>query len=94
MRAAWLLGTALALTMPYPWYGAPLLALAVAGHAGWAWPWFAVALEGAHVAARVGPFGLVRPALLATAAVVTGLGLAAVAGWAPARRAVVDGDAR
>jgi hypothetical protein len=87
-RAAWLLGAALALTTPYPWYAAALVALAVAGGAGWAWPWFGVALEAAHVAARVGPFGLVRPIMVVTAAAMALLAGAAV-GWPPARHAVV-----
>ncbi len=49
-RGAWLLGAALVLTTPYSWYATPLVALAVAGGAGWAWGWFALALHAAYVA--------------------------------------------
>jgi hypothetical protein len=93
-RGAWLLGAALALAVPYPWYAAALVALAIAGGAGWAWPWFGVALEAVHVAARVGPFGLVRPLALAVAAATALLAAAAAVGSAPARRAVVVAQPR
>lgn len=49
-RAAWLLGAALALTVPYAWYATPLVALAVAGGAGWAWGYLAIALHAAYIA--------------------------------------------
>ncbi len=49
VRATWLLGGALALTTPYAWYAAPLVALAVAGGAGWLWPLFSVALYVAYL---------------------------------------------
>jgi len=57
-RAAWILGAALVLTTPYPWYAAPLVALAVLGAAGWAWGWFALALEVAYVSLFFGPPGI------------------------------------
>lgn len=49
VRGAWLLGAALALTTPYPWYAAPLVALAVAGGGGWLWPLFGIALDVAYL---------------------------------------------
>lgn len=54
VRAAWLLGAVIVLTLHYPWYAAPLVAMAAAGGAGWAWPWLAVALEAAYI-------GLIQP---------------------------------
>ena len=48
-RGAWLLGAALVLTTPYSWYATPLVALAAAGGAGWAWGWFAIALHAAYI---------------------------------------------
>lgn len=48
-RAAWLLGVALVLTTTLPWYAAPLIALAVAGRAGWVWTWFPLALYAAYL---------------------------------------------
>jgi hypothetical protein len=89
-RAAWILGAALVLTTPYPWYAAPLIALAVLGGAGWAWGWFALALEVAYVSLFFGPPGIrlaewIRfPAALA-------ITLAALLSWrlAVARRAVL-----
>jgi hypothetical protein len=45
-RAAWLLGALLVITTPaQSWYAAPLVAMAVAGGAGAAWPWFGLGLE-------------------------------------------------
>ncbi len=49
-RAAWLMGAAFVLTVPFSWYTAPLIALAVAGGAGWAWGWFAILLHAAYIA--------------------------------------------
>lgn len=49
-RAAWLLGAAMVLTVPFSWYATPLVALAVAGGAGWAWGYFAIALHAAYIA--------------------------------------------
>ncbi len=49
-RAAWLLGAAMVLTMPFAWYATPLVALAIAGGAGWAWGYFAIALHAAYIA--------------------------------------------
>ncbi|HEX2027314.1 MAG TPA: glycosyltransferase 87 family protein [Nitriliruptorales bacterium] len=60
-RATWLLGAAILLTTPYPWYALPLVALAVAGGPGLAaapraaellWPLVGVGLEAAYVGAR------------------------------------------
>lgn len=49
-RAAWLLGAAFVLTVPFSWYTTVLVALAVAGGAGWAWGGFAIALHAAYIA--------------------------------------------
>jgi len=48
-RAAWLLGAAVVLTSPYPWYATLLTAMAVAGGAGWIWPVVGVALDVAYL---------------------------------------------
>jgi len=91
VRATWLLAALLVLTVPYPWYALPLVALAVIGGAGWAWTWFPVALAVAYVdrGALGLSDGLWRPLRLAAALAVVLLVLAAP--WSHgARRAVWD----
>jgi len=79
VRGAWLLGAALALTTPYPWYATPLVALAVAGGTGWLWPLFAVALDVAYLGTLL-ETGFGAATLRAGAALVALLaGVAAVA---------------
>jgi hypothetical protein len=94
-RAAWLLGAALVATTPYPWYAAPLVALAVGGGAGWLWPWFGLALEAAYIAVfhRISGYQLAVPVRAAASAGVVVLAVAATR-WAVARRAVIAADAR
>lgn len=48
-RATWLFGVAVVLATPYPWYTPPLIALAVAGGAGWVWWWLPCGLEAAYL---------------------------------------------
>lgn len=95
-RGAWLLGAALVLTVPFSWYAAPLVALAVAGGAGWAWGGFAIALHAAYVAifhsAALAPLtggaALSTPVRTTAAAVIVLLAVAAIR-WPAARRAVL-----
>lgn len=91
-RAAWLLGAALALTTPYPWYAAALVALAVLGGAGWAWWPFALALEVAYASLFIGPPGvrLAEVVRVPAAGAVALAAIAALVGSARARRAVLD----
>lgn len=91
VRATWLLGALLVLTVPYPWYALPLIALAVVGGAGWAWTLFPVALTVAYVdRGALGLSGeLWRPLRLAAALAVVLLVLAAPLARR-ARRAVWD----
>lgn len=93
VRATWMLGALLMLTVPYPWYALPLVALAVLGGAGWAWTLFPVVLAIAYVdrgpdlALTAGE--LWRPLRLAATLAVALLVLAAP--WSRgARRAVWD----
>lgn len=91
-RAAWVLGTVAIVTLTYPWYAAPLVALAVAGGAGWAWPWLGVVLETAYagqvIRAAPGPLPLSVPMRVTAAAAIVLLALAAIR-WGWARRAVI-----
>lgn len=91
-RAAWVLGAALALTTPYPWYGAALVALAVLGGAGWAWWPFALALEVAYASLFIGPPGvrLAEVVRVPAAGAVAVAAVAALLGSARARRAVLE----
>jgi alpha-1,6-mannosyltransferase len=91
-RAAWVLGTAVIVTLSYPWYAAGLVALAVAGGAGWVWPWLGVVLETAYTGQIIhttpGPLPFSGPIRVAAAAVIMLLALAATR-WQWARRAVI-----
>lgn len=91
-RAAWMLGTAAVVTLTYPWYAAPLVALAVAGGAGWAWPWLGVVLETAYAGQVLRVIRAPLPSSVslrvAAAAVIVLLALAAIR-WGWARRAVI-----
>jgi len=92
-RAAWVLGAVAVVTLTYPWYAAPLVALAVAGGAGWAWPWLGVALETAYAGQEIiratrSSFPFSVPVRVTAAAVVVLLALAAIR-WGWARRAVI-----
>lgn len=89
-RAAWILGAALVMTTPYPWYATPLVALAVLGGAGWAWGWFALALEAAYISLFLGPPGI-RLAEWIRFPAALGITLAALLCWrlGAARRAVL-----
>jgi hypothetical protein len=56
-RAAWVMGAAIVIaTPPYAWYAAPLIALAVAGGAGWMWPLLAMGWEAAYISLFFRPF--------------------------------------
>ncbi|MGH8895856.1 MAG: glycosyltransferase 87 family protein [Egibacteraceae bacterium] len=92
IRAAWVLGTVAIVALSYPWYAAALVALAVAGGAGWAWPWLGVALEAAYAGQIVrvtrGPLPFSGPVRVVAAGAIVLLALAATR-WAWARRAVI-----
>jgi hypothetical protein len=95
-RAAWLLGAAFVLTVPFSWYTAPLIALAVAGGAGWAWGGFAILLHAAYIAIfhddvfspLIGDTRLSTPIRNVAAGAMVLLALAAVR-WPVARRSAV-----
>jgi hypothetical protein len=91
-RSAWVLGAVAIVTLSYPWYATPLVALAVAGGAGWVWPWVGVMLEIAYVGLIVpltrDPFVFSTPIRVTAAAATLLLALAAIR-WGWARRAVI-----
>jgi hypothetical protein len=59
VRAAWIVGGAFVIaTPPYSWYTTSLVALAVAGGAGWLWTWLAVGYEAAYIALFFRPLEL------------------------------------
>lgn len=95
-RGAWLLGAALVLTTPYSWYATPLVALAAAGGAGWAWGWFAIALHAAYISIFhdqvlepvTGGMRLSTPLRVTSAGALVTLAALAVR-WPRARRAVL-----
>jgi hypothetical protein len=95
-RAAWLLGAAFVLTVPFSWYTTPLIALAVAGGAGWAWGGFAILLHAAYIAIfhddvfspLLGDLRLSTPIRNVAAGAMLVLALAAWR-WPFARRAVL-----
>lgn len=89
-RATWLLGAALLLTLPYPWYATPLLALAVAGGAAGGWAWFAAGFAASYVQPffKVGGIDADLSARIGVALLVLGLLMAGLRSRA-ARRAVL-----
>jgi hypothetical protein len=97
-RAAWLLGGALVLTTPLPWYAAPLVALAAAGGGGWVWaafPWplYAAYLTSFHHVLRDLLGDAPKPPLRTTAAAAVVLLALAAPVWPWARAAVLGAAA-
>lgn len=90
VRAAWLFGAVIVLTLHYPWYAAPLMAMVAAGGAGWAWPWLGVVLDAVYIASMqpLAPLPDLRPLRLVAGFTIVALVLAA-ARSPRARRAVV-----